>query len=82
MGVGHGMGVHDSVCKLLEFSQAKCGRGLRVAPCTKVLTHTLIEGAAPSSASAFWNLHDHGRGGKAITHAALRQGLLLWWGRG
>jgi len=82
--VGHGMGVHDGVGELLEFGQAEGCGGLGVAPCAKVLTHALIQGAAPSSASTLGDLHDHGCGGEAIAHTTLREGLLLllrwrWW---
>lgn len=75
------MGVHDGVGELLEFGQAEGRRGLGVAPCAKVLTHALIQGAATSSTSILGDLHDHGCGGKAVAHATLGQGLLLllWW---
>lgn len=85
VGVGHAVRVHDGVRELLQFGQAEGGRGLRVPPCAKVLAHALIKSPACSSATALWDFHDHWSGGKAVTHAALGQGLLLllWrrWGR-
>lgn len=88
VGVGHAVRVHDGVGELLQFGQAEGGRGLRIPPCTKVLAHALIKSSACSSATTLRDLHDHGSGGKAVSHTALRKGLLLlllwrrWGGRG